>query len=236
MQNYTRKEFEQRVEGAKVLEPGHQGPRVYLTEDDEIVKVFHSKGRFSSNLLVPYALRFKRASQRLEQMGTNAAVVNLLGQCREMNFHFVVYPLLPGASIRALNSNPEKQQRAMADLPFYLCQLHHQGIYFKGFHFGNVIWNAEKGYALIDYQSIKLRKKALSIQERQKFFSNILRYPQDYQLIEKSGIDHFFEQYLQCSQLKTVQQATLLDRLAASHTYPELKQAVDVLRNKLKTK
>jgi hypothetical protein len=39
---------------------------------------------------------------------------------------------------------------------------------------------------------------------------------------------------LQCSQLKTVQQLALLDRLAASHTYPELKPALDSLRNKLK--
>jgi len=219
-----------------VLEPGHQGPRVYLTPENKIVKVFRPKRRLTSNLLVPYALRFQRASERLARLGQDAATVELLGRCREMNMHFVVYPLIPGSSIRALYTDPEKQVQAMARLPGYICQLHHQGVFFEGFHLGNIICQPNSRFALIDFQSIKLRKKAISAQDREKFFRNILRYPQDYQLIKQSGIESFFGQYLQCSQLKTVQQLALLDRLAASHSYPELKPALDSLSNKLKSR
>lgn len=236
MDNFTRIEFEQLVEGANVLEPGNQGPRVYLTPDNKVIKVFRPKRRLSSNLLAPYALRFKRASERLDQLGLIAAAVERLGRCREMNFHFVIYPLIPGSPVRELDTNPDKQREAMVRLPAYFCQLHHQGVFFKGFHLGNIIWQTNERFALIDFQSIKMRKKAISIKDRQKFFSNILRYPEDYQLIKQAGIEHFFAQYLQCSQLKAVQQLALLDRLAGSHTYPELKQALNHLQNKLKTK
>ncbi len=236
MDNFTQTEFEQEAKDARVLEPGHQGPRVYLTPQNKIIKVFRPKRRLTSNLLIPYALRFKRASERLSQLGLEAAAVELLGRCREMNLHFVVYPLLPGSSIRALNTDPEKQAKAMARLPSYLCRLHHQGVFFKGFHLGNIIWQPNSRFALIDFQSIKLRKKAISVVDREKFFRNILRYPQDYQLIKQSGIESFFDQYLQCSQLKTVQQLALLDRLAASYSYPELKPALDRLSNKLKSR
>ena len=234
MHNFTQAEFEHEVKGAKVLESDPLGPRVYLTSEKKIVKVFRPKRGLTSDLLSPYALRFKRASVRLAQRGVDAAAVELLGRCREMKLYFVVYPLLPGSSIRALNTNLEQQTEAMARLPAYICRLHQQGVFFRGFHLGNIIWQPNERFALIDFQAIKFRNKAISIDERVKFFRNVLRYPQDYQLIKQGGVEAFFGQYLQCSQLKTVQQLSLLDRLPVSHSYPELKPTLDKLRNKLK--
>ncbi len=92
MDNFTQTEFEQEVKDAKVLEPGHQGPRVYLTPENKIVKVFRPKRRLTSNFLVPYALRFQRASEQLAWLGLDAATVESLGRCREMKLHFWFTP------------------------------------------------------------------------------------------------------------------------------------------------
>lgn len=230
MQNISQSEFSRLIDGASVLEADSRGPRIYLTADNKVVKLFPRKGFFSSNTLSPYAARFRRNAQRLKSEGVNSVTVERIGKCSPLKLHFVVYPFLAGSTLRELATQPAELRRALTKLSRYLCDLHRQGIFFKAFHLGNIIQQSNGRLALIDIQSMHFYTQAVPLKDRLKNFSNCLRYKQDYQLLHQFGFESFFSQYLRCSDLKPVQQSDLLAKLRASFSQPDLDQALRQLQ------
>ena len=53
------------IAGAEMLRADRHGPKVYETTDGRIVKLFRVKRWWSSSMLYPYSLRFRRNSRRL---------------------------------------------------------------------------------------------------------------------------------------------------------------------------
>lgn len=232
MQNRSQTEFSRLVDGARVLEADNRGPRVYLTAENKVVKLFPGKGFFSSNTLSPYATRFMRNAQRLKAEGVDSVTVEHIGKCRQLKLHFVVYPLLAGATLRELASRPGQLANALTQLSQYLCDLHRQGIFFKAFHLGNVLQQPNGKLALIDIQSMRFYTQAIPLKDRLKNFSNCLHYEQDYQILQQFGFESFFSQYLRCSGLNPVQQSSLLAKLRASFSQTDLDQALQQLEKR----
>jgi len=227
MQNLSQDAFSRLIDGARVLEADSRGPRVYLTLDNKVVKLFPGKGFFSSNTLSPYATRFMRNAKRLKAQGVDSVTVERIGKCKQLKLHFVVYPLLAGSTLRELaTKKPAQLGQALTVLSQYLCDLHRQGIFFKAFHLGNVLRQPNGRLALIDIQSMHFYTQAVPLKDRLKNFSNCLRYEQDYQILQQFGFESFFSQYLRCSGLNSVQQSSLLAKLRASFSQPDLDQAL----------
>ena len=59
----------QMIDGAKVLEADSYGPKVYLLQDGNILKLFRRKRIFSSALFRPYSKRFIDNAVELQKLG-----------------------------------------------------------------------------------------------------------------------------------------------------------------------
>lgn len=226
MENFSRPRFERLIEGARVLAGGHRGPSVFLTPDDKVVKLFRQKGLLSSNRLWPYARRFERNARRLKALGFHSVTAEKVAKCRDLDAYFVVYPLLPGATIRELAGRVDEQQRALARLPDYLCALHHAGVYYTALHLGQVLVQADRSFALLDIASTQFRRRPISVNNRLGNFFNILRYAEDHASLTRYGLTRFFGDYLQCCQLGEKRRAKLLRKLRNSPAVPELEQVL----------
>lgn len=226
MNNLSIKEFEQLIDGAEILADGSRGPNVLLIAQNKVVKIFRQKGLFTSNRLDPYALRFERNAARLIQLGIPSVEVEGVARCRALDIHLVVYPLLPGSSIRELYNRPGQQASAVERLPEFLCSLHEKGIFYKALHLGNVLVQADQSFALIDIQATKFYDKPLSVKKRLRNFSNFLHYAEDYALIEKFGFKPFFNRYLEHSELSSRQRKKLIKSLTKLASFPHLKRSL----------
>ena len=69
MKHLERRDYERLSAGAQELEKDLYGPKVLLTPEGRIIKLFRRKRRLSTNSLYPYARRFQRNAQRLRRYG-----------------------------------------------------------------------------------------------------------------------------------------------------------------------
>lgn len=227
MEKLSRLQFKQLIEGARALASGGRGTQVYLTVDNKVVKLFRQKGLLTSNRLWPYALRFRRNAERLKVLGFHSVTVETVAQCHALNLHLAVYPLLPGQTIRELAATrTDQQQRALERLPAYLCALHHNGVYYKALHLGQILVQADGSFALIDIHSSKFRARPISVNNRISNFFNIMRYAEDHASLTRYGMTRFFGDYLHGCQLGEKHKAKLLSKLRSSRSFPELKQTL----------
>ena len=226
MNNLSIKEFEHLIDGAEILADGSRGPNVLLTEQNKVIKLFRQKGLFTSNRLDPYALRFERNAAQLNQLGIPSVEVEGVARCSALDIYLVVYPRLPGSSIRELYNRPWQQASAVERFAQFLSLLHEKGIFYKALHLGNVLVQADQSFALIDIQATKFYQKPLSVKKRLRNFTNILHYAEDYALIEKFGFEPFFIRYLEHSELSLRQRKKLIKSLTKLASFPHLKQSL----------
>ena len=229
MENLSRHQFELLIEGATVLADSHRGPHVYLTPDNKVVKMFRQKRLLTTNRLDPYARRFERNANRLKVLGFNSVTVEKVARCRDLNKHLVIYPLLPGQTIRELAERPDDQRNALDRLPGYLCELHHRGVYYKALHLGNVLVQTDGTFALIDIHWTKFRSRPVSVNNRLRNFFNTLGYAEDHASLTHYGLKRFFDAYLHCCQLGERHKMGLLSKLRNSRSFPELELALSDL-------
>ena len=230
MENLSRLQFEQLIRGAEVLSGGRRRPDVYLTPDNKVVKLFRQKGLFTSNRLYPYARRFERNTERLRALGFHSVMVEKSAKCRHLDAYLVVYPLLPGKTIRELGGgHANEQSHALARLPGYLCALHQRGVYYKALHLGQVLVQEDGSFALLDIGSTQFRSKPVSVRNRVGNFFNILRYAEDHLSLTRHGLRRFFGDYLDCCELGERERVRLLRKLRNSHAFPDLKQVLEDL-------
>src|SRR5688572_33380700 len=100
MQRMSQAEFEALTAGAATLSADEHGPKVLLTSGGRVIKMFRRKRLLSSTLLVPYARRFERASQRLASLDIPAVRVERLARVPSIRRDIVIYPHMPGVSLR----------------------------------------------------------------------------------------------------------------------------------------
>lgn len=175
-------DFENLVLGAKLLEKDRFGPKVYATADGRIVKLFRVKRRISSNLLSPYARRFADNAAALLDRGIKAPAVDFYGKVPHLNRQVVVYPMVPGKSLREILRDDTAAGEIMRRFGAFLATLHGKGILFRSIHFGNVIVDGD-GMALIDFLDLKVFRKPLPEKRRIKNIRFLVKYPQDREMV-----------------------------------------------------
>lgn len=187
--------------GATVLEESVKyGPSVWRTDDNRIIKAFHRRRRGIARHF-SYARRFARHCRRLAARGVRAPTVDVVYRCPEIGSELVIYRLIPGTTVRTLTPGSNEANRVLDALPGFLASLHGAGIHFRGIHLGNVLHDAQAGFALIDVSYMRFLPWPLTLGERASNFRNILGYERDAALIEAFGLGDFMQRYIDAASL-----------------------------------
>jgi hypothetical protein len=217
-------QYESLRSGAIVLSADKHGEKVLERSDGCVIKLFRRKRWMSSEIWSPYARRFARASRRLHQLGVPAARVEGLYWVPGIERHAVVYPKLPGETLRAAVADSHRCRGLMLSFAGFLARLHSLGVYFRAVHFGNVLVQADGAFALIDISEAQFRRR-FGVELRARNFRPLVRYAEDAAALEIAGADRFVKAYLEHAHLTQRSQWSLLDRLRGIH--PLFIQACD---------
>lgn len=214
------------LDGSRVLESSSKyGPSLYLTANGRIIKVFHRRRR-----LVPrrfsYARRFARHARRLAMRGISSVTIEAMYSCPERGTELIVYPMLPGASLRQL-AGTDRGRRALAALPAYLAELHARGIHFRGIHLGNILYDEDGRFALIDVSFMRFFPWPLDLRSRASNFRHILRYEEDTAMLLNTGLVDFMCRYFDAAALAPRRRERLAALMARSDIPSEFQASLE---------
>lgn len=152
----------QMIEGARVLEADSFGPKVYLLQDGNILKLFRRKRLFSSALFRPYSKRFIDNAAELERLGVPTLQVLEFYQLQAPGMTAVLYRPLPGETLRQIsNKDGFNWQSALPALVELIRSLHTSGIYFRSLHLGNIVVTPDNQLGLIDVADMRFLRAPL---------------------------------------------------------------------------
>lgn len=152
----------QLIEGASILEADGHGPKVYLLQDGNILKLFRRKRLFSSALFRPYSKRFIDNAAELERLGVPTLQVLEFYQLQASGMTAVLYRPLPGETLRQIsNKDGFNWQQALPALVELIRSLHASGIYFRSLHLGNIVVTPDNQLGLIDVADMRFLRAPL---------------------------------------------------------------------------
>jgi serine/threonine protein kinase len=150
------------IEGARVLEADSFGPKVYLLQDGNILKLFRRKRLFSSALFRPYSKRFIDNAAELKRLGVPTLQVLEFYQLQAPGMTAVLYRPLPGETLRQISSKDGfNWQPALPALVELIRSLHASGIYFRSLHLGNIVVTPDNQLGLIDVADMRFLRAPL---------------------------------------------------------------------------
>ncbi|MCX2897294.1 lipopolysaccharide kinase InaA family protein [Pseudomonas mandelii] len=144
------------IEGARVLEADSYGPKVYLLQDGNILKLFRRKRLFSSAMFRPYSKRFIDNVLELQKRGVPTLQVLQFYRLQAPGMTAVLYEPLPGETLRQIAAKEgfdwQQNLPALAEL---IRSLHKSGIYFRSLHLGNIVVTPDNRMGLIDVADMR---------------------------------------------------------------------------------
>jgi hypothetical protein len=150
------------IVGAKVLEADSFGPKVYLLQDGNILKLFRRKRFISSALLRPYSKRFINNAAELQKLGVPTIQVLQFFRLQATGITAVLYRPLPGETLRQkANKEGFNWPEALPELAGLIRSLHHSGIYFRSLHLGNIVITPDNRMGLIDVADMRFLRAPL---------------------------------------------------------------------------
>ncbi|MDJ0741231.1 MAG: toluene tolerance protein [Gammaproteobacteria bacterium] len=202
MRLLSARQFQSLIAGAATLRADRHGPKVYATPDGRIVKLFRVKRWFSSSMLYPYALRFRRNSRRLRARGFACVAVDDVFYCHAVRRYGVVYQKLAGEPVEALIDRPgAAAERAFRDYAAFVARLHARQVYFRSLHPGNVLRLPSGDYGLIDVGDMRFPRRPLSPRRRIRNFVHLLRSAEFQRALRHQSVETFVEAYLEAAAL-----------------------------------
>ena len=152
----------QMISGARVLEADSHGPKVYLLQDGNILKLFRRKRIFSSALFRPYSKRFIDNAIELQKLGVPTLQILDYYRLQAPGMTAVLYRPLPGETLRQI-SNKEgfNWPQALPELAGLIRNLHQSGIYFRSLHLGNIVVTPDNRMGLIDVADMRFLRAPL---------------------------------------------------------------------------
>jgi hypothetical protein len=150
------------IEGARVLETDSFGPKVYLLQDGNILKLFRRKRVFSSALFRPYSKRFIDNAVELQKLGVPTFQVLQFYRLQAPGMTAVLYQPLPGETLRQIASKDGfNWQQSLPALVGLIRSLHASGIYFRSLHLGNIVVTPDNRMGLIDVADMRFLRGPL---------------------------------------------------------------------------
>lgn len=152
----------QMIEGARVLEADSFGPKVYLLQNGNILKLFRRKRIFSSAMFRPYSKRFIDNAVELQKLGVPTLQVLQYYRLQTPGMTAVLYQPLPGETLRQIaNKEGFSWPQALPDLVGLIRSLHKSGIYFRSLHLGNIVVTPDNRMGLIDVADMRFLRAPL---------------------------------------------------------------------------
>src|SRR3990167_290226 len=182
-----------------IFESHNNMPKVISTGNGEVIKFFYKKTWFSSNYYAPYAIRFLNNSRKLQTLGVLSPEVTRLKYCQQLKAHIIHYKKLPGDTLLSLiqNGNHELFSHAIKVISY----LHKKGIFFRGIHLSNIIYQSNNNMVLVDVTDMAIKDKPLSLPMRYRNLQHLFFHKRDYNLWKSIGMDNCVQQYLDLSGL-----------------------------------
>ena len=197
-------EFGQLIDGAQLLRRDLHGPKVYLTGDGRVVKLFRVKRWWSSSMLYPYSWRFLRNSRRLRRRGLPCVEVEEIFYCRAIRRHGVIYWHLEGRPLDALlRSGDPSASKLYTDYAAYIAALHAQRVYFRSLHPGNILLLPDGEFGLIDIADMRFPLRALGLRERRRNFNHLLRSAEFREVMALYPAEPFIQAYIDEARLRS---------------------------------
>lgn len=217
--------YERLLADSRVLESSAKhGPSVYLTGDENIVKLFRRRRRFAPRRF-SYARRFARHARRLAKLGFDSVTIRGMFSCPAHGTELVIYPKLPGIPVRQL-AGTDRGRRALAHLPVYLARLHARGVHFRGIHLGNILYGDDGRFALIDVSFMRFFPWPLDLRSRASNFRHILRYEEDTAMLLDAGLVDFMQRYFDSASLPPRQRDRLVALIDSSEIPPVIRSTL----------
>jgi len=213
MKKMSLKEYESLTRGAELIRKDKYGDRVLLSPDGMFIKLFLLKRLFSSALFFPYVLRFKRNTILLRKLGIPTVDVKEIYYMPATRRYVMIYPLMPGVTLREYLEEDEKNRGIMPDVARFLAELHNKGIYFRAVHFGNILVLPVGGFGLIDVDAMTTKKRSLGPWRRARNFKHFLKYRTDFREVRSFGFPEFLRRYLFHSKLSPFNRKCFLNLL-----------------------
>lgn len=167
----------QLIEGARVLEADSFGPKVYLLQDGNILKLFRRKRIFSSALFRPYSKRFIDNAVELQKRGVPTFKVLQFHRLDTPGMTAVLYQPLPGETLSQIASKPGfTWQQGLPALVGLIRSLHAAGIYFRSLHLGNIVVTPDNQMGLIDVADMRFTRAPLPKRLVKRNLQHFARY------------------------------------------------------------
>ncbi|MCU1750755.1 toluene tolerance protein [Pseudomonas sp. 6D_7.1_Bac1] len=167
----------QMIEGARILETDSFGPKVYLLQDGNILKLFRRKRFFSSALFRPYSKRFIDNAVELQRLGVPTLQSLAFYQLHTSGMTAVLYRPLPGETLRQLSGKDDfNWQHALPELVELIRCLHTSGIYFRSLHLGNIVVTPDNQFGLIDVSDMRFLRAPLPRHLAKRNLQHFARY------------------------------------------------------------
>ena len=150
------------IEGARILEADSFGPKVYLLQDGNILKLFRRKRIFSSAMFRPYSKRFIDNVAGLQKRGVPTLQVLQFYRLQAPGMTAVLYEPLPGETLRQIAGKEGfTWQQTLPALAGLIRSLHSSGIYFRSLHLGNIVVTPDNRMGLIDVADMRFLRAPL---------------------------------------------------------------------------
>lgn len=209
----TPEEFEQLRLSALVLEQDGRGIKVMQLENGNIFKIFRRRHTISLSQIYSYARLFCRNADRLKALAIPTVDIIQLFHFEDSSDTGVLYKPLPGRTLRQLGMSGQLDLALLQAFGAFVARLHHEGVYFRSLHFGNVVLTPEGSLGLIDIADLKLRGQALRVWHRRRNFRHLQRYASDWSMISAEGKQAFAASYFAASELPAKAVARLRQEL-----------------------
>jgi len=172
----TERSFQEITLGAQVIERDSHGPKVYLFDNGDYLKVFRRKRLLSSALLTPYSVRFWKNAERLEKLGIPTVKPLKLFKLSKPGWTAVRYKALEGVTLKAIHEQFHHDERRLEQLSELFKTLHRKGVYFRSMHLGNIVLTPSGQLGLIDIADLTFQSRALSRNKAQRNLAHFERY------------------------------------------------------------
>ena len=210
MQVLNEQELQQFIKKHQVIYGTEHRPGLMLTADNEIVKAFYRRKRFSTSTFRPQANRFVANCRKLRERNVCGPIAREVIYCPEIPVHMVVYERLEGRDLRELCA--ETNSDCLDILPTYLALLHGKGIYFRAIHLGNVLFRGDD-LAIIDCSDLRAYNSPLGMFRRARNLAHLLNSDDDKAYFASYGVSRFVSRYERCAELSGFRVSLFRNRL-----------------------
>ena len=207
-------EFTEHCRSGRVVAVKFGQPAMLAHEDTAgtplLTKIWHRRQLFTSDRVIPYHHRFRRALEALRALDVRVPRYRCHGHVVGGRARFVVYEPLPGLPLRS-----DYGAVRIPDLAELVSSLHARGVFFRGLHLGNVILGPDGSLGLIDVQDIRFFRRPLGRRRRERNIGILCAHPADVAFMQEGRWSELVIAYCRCAGFSVADAARMRGQVAA---------------------